>query len=110
MFWPHHRWRIDLERYSCDPIGKTKATCGAATIWHGKVLTGAKIVDRQTQPLRLVQSPGNGYWPTLPLPHTFRSNVWLCTEVAVYNELAQRWVYNGAGLAHGVRACASVHR
>jgi hypothetical protein len=109
MFWPNDKWRIDLERYICDPIGKTKTTCSAASTWHGRVLTGARVVDRQSQPLHLAQSRSNGYWPTFPLPHTFRSNVWLCTEVAAYNAATHRWVYNAAGLAHGVRACISVH-
>ncbi len=27
MFWPDDKWRIDLERYNCNPIAKTKSTC-----------------------------------------------------------------------------------
>jgi hypothetical protein len=110
MFWPNERWRVDLERYLCDPIGKGKATCWAMTTWHGRVLTGAEVVGRQTQPLHLAQSRTSGYWPTFDLPHTFRSNVWLCTEVAAFNAATNRWVYNAAGLPHGLRACVSVHR
>lgn len=109
MFWPNDRWRIDLERYTCDPIGQTKATCWAATTWHGRVFTGARVVDRRAQPLHLAQSQSH-YWPTFALPHTFRGDVWLCAEVAVNNVARHEWVYNGAGLAHGLRACVSVHR
>lgn len=108
MFWPDSRWRIDLERYSCNPSGKPKVVCWPAAIWHGRVLTGTPIVDRAAQPLRRAQSRSGGYWPTLSLPQTFRSNGWLCTETAVYNRTTGRWVYNGAGLPHGLRACVSV--
>jgi hypothetical protein len=110
MFWPKKRWRVDLERYVCDPIGNTKATCWAATTWHGRILTGARLVGRSAQPAHLVESRSNGYWPTFAVPHAFRSNAWLCTEVAVYNSTSRRWVYNAAGLAHGLRACVQVHR
>jgi hypothetical protein len=108
MFWPSERWRIELERYSCDPLGEQKATCPATTTWHGRVRTGARVVDRQAQPLHLVQTRSHGYWPTLALPHAFRSNVWLCAEVAVHNAASHRWVYNAAGLPRGLRACVAV--
>jgi hypothetical protein len=62
------------------------------------------------QPAHFAQSRSNGFWPTFSLPHTFGSNVWLCTEVSVWNGSAHKWVYNGGGLAHGLRACVSVHR
>jgi hypothetical protein len=110
MFWPNDKWRIDLERYMCDPIGKAKPACSAATTWHGRVRTGVRVVDGQTRPLHLAQSRSNGYWPTFVLPHTFRSNVRLCAEVAVYNSARHRWFYNAAGLGDGLRACVSVHR
>ena len=110
MFWPHERWRIDLERYICDPVGTTKATCSAATTWHGRIRTGALVVAREARPLHLVQSRSDGYWPTFGLPHTFHSDVRLCTEVSVLNGASHRWVYNAAGLAHGLRACVSIHR
>jgi hypothetical protein len=99
-----HRWRIDLERYTCEPIGQPKAKCAAVSTWHGRARDG-------------VRTPGNRYpdqvrtgsWPSFALPHTFASNGWLCTEVAVYNAAAGKWVYNAAGLPHGLRACAVVH-
>jgi hypothetical protein len=108
MFWPSHRWRIDLERYTCDPVGKAKATCPAATTWHGRIFTGTRVVARRAQPLHLAQSHSH-YWPRFALPHAFRGDAWLCAEVAV-NATRHKWVYNGAGLAHGLRACVSVHR
>jgi hypothetical protein len=110
MFWPKQRWRIDLERYSCDPVRTTKAICPATTTWHGRTFTGVRVVHGQAQPLHLAQSWGNGYWTRFALPHTFASNVRLCTEVAVYNRTAHRWVYNAAGLPNGLRACVSVDR
>jgi hypothetical protein len=110
VFWPSDRWRIDLERYNCDPVGRTKSTCWIAATWHGRVQRGARVVGRVVQPAHFAQSQSNGFWPTFSLPHTFGSNVWLCTEVSVWNGSAHKWVYNGGGLAHGLRACVSVHR
>jgi hypothetical protein len=43
------------------------------------------------------------------LPHAFATDGRLCTEVAVYNAAAGKWVHNAAGLTRGLRACASVH-
>ena len=99
-----HRWRIDLERYACDPVGSTKTKCAPAATWHSRAHES-------------VRTPGNRYpdqvrtgsWPSFALPHMFASNGWLCTEVAVYNATAGKWVYNAAGLTHGLRACAAVH-
>ena len=106
MFWPNHRWRIDLERYACNPLGKTKSACWASVVWHGKTRAGDVPRPRNTA---LPAHFGNRYWPTFTLPHRFNSNGWLCTEVSVFNSAAGRWVYNGAGLSHGLRACVSVH-
>lgn len=103
------RWRMDLERYLCNPISKTKSTCPAATTWHGRVRTGVPIVDRRALTPHLVQSRRHHYWPTFSTPHTFRANVWLCTELAFYNTSTHRWVYNAGGLPRGLRACVSVH-
>jgi hypothetical protein len=99
-----HRWRIDLERYSCNPVGQTRMKCSAVSTWHGRAHES-------------VSTPGNRYpnrvrtdsWPSFGLPHVFASNGWLCTEVAVYNPSAGKWVYNAAGLTRGLRACAAVH-
>ena len=99
------KWRMDLERYVCDPIGTTKSTCSAATTWHGRTRNGAA---RRALTPHLVQSRTRQYWPTLALPHTFRTNVWFCTELAIYN-LVHRWVYNAAGLPNGLRACVPIH-
>jgi hypothetical protein len=111
MFWPNSRWRIDLERYNCNPIGRTKAQCPTVAGWHGKTRTGIRTPGNRYPPqVRFAQSRSNGYWSTLSLPHTFRSNGWLCTEVAVYNSAQKEWVYNAAGLTRGSRACVSVHR
>ena len=109
LFWPSTRWRIDLERYVCDPIGRTKATCWPATIWHGKTRSGVHVDGHRPYPVaHLAQLRSSSYWPAFSLPHAFRSNVWLCTEVAVYNRPESRWVYNAKGLAHGLRACVAV--
>lgn len=98
------KWRMDLERYACDPIGTTKSKCSAATTWHGRTRNGA---ERRALTPHLVQSRSQRYWPTFTLPHTFRANGWVCTELAIYNT-AHRWVYNAGGLPHGLRACVSV--
>ena len=76
------RWRMDLERYRCNPIGKTKSMCPAATTWRGRVRTGVPIVDRRALSPHLIQSRRHHYWPTFATPHTFSTSVWLCTEVA----------------------------
>ncbi|MGZ4407790.1 MAG: hypothetical protein ACXVY6_03215 [Gaiellaceae bacterium] len=111
MFWPADKWRIDLERYDCDPVGKTKAACWALATWHGKTRTGAVIGPRNTAlSAHSVQSRSRSYWPTFSLPHRFASDLWLCTEVAAYNAARRIWVYNGGGLSHGLRSCVSVHR
>jgi hypothetical protein len=102
-------WRMDLERYLCDPIGKTKSACSAATTWHGRARTDVPIVNRRALTPHLVQSRSHRYWPTFTMPHTFPANGWLCTELAIYNTAAHRWVYNAAGLPHGLRACVTVH-
>jgi hypothetical protein len=99
-----HRWRIDRERYACDPVGQTRTKCGAAATSHGRSHDG-------------VRTPGNRYpdqvrtgsWPSLALPHTFAANGWLCTEIAVYNAAGGQWGSNAAGLPQGLRACAAVH-
>ena len=110
MFWPNDKWRIDLERYDCNPIGKTKSNCWSTAVWHGKARTGDIAGPGNTAlGAHFAQSRRNAYWPAFALPHAFRSNVWLCSEVAVYNRARGRWVYNGAGLSHGLRACVSVH-
>jgi hypothetical protein len=105
------RWRMDLQRYGCDPIGQAKWMCGPARTWHGRARTGVPIVGRRARTPHLTQSPGRHYWPAFALPHTFRSsaNVWLCTELAIYNRTTHRWVYNARGLPDGLRACVSVH-
>lgn len=95
-------WRMDLELYRCDPIGKAKAGCPAATTWHGRTRNGAA----QTAHLR--QTRSHQYWPTFALPHTFRTHAWLCTELAVHPPNAT-WRY-ATGLAHGLRACFSIHK
>lgn len=102
------RWRMDLERYVCDPIAKQKSACSAASTWHGRARTGVPIVNRRPLTPHLVQSGNHRYWPTFAMPHTFRSNVWLCTELAVYNTTTHRWVYNAAGLPYGLRACVAI--
>jgi hypothetical protein len=102
-------WRMDLERYLCDPIGKTKSMCSAATTWHGRARTGVPIVDRRALTPHLIQSRRHHYWPTFTTPHTFRSNVWRCTELAFYNSVTHSWVYNAGGVPRGLRACVSVH-
>jgi hypothetical protein len=100
-------WRIDLERYNCDPVGETKSQCPAAMTWHGSPRAGAPAGQQQVS---VAQSGESRYWPTFySLPHTFASNIWLCTEVAVYNSSTMTWVYNAAGLPSGLRACASIH-
>jgi hypothetical protein len=110
LLWPDTKWRVDLERYVCDPISKTKSACWPATTWHGRSRVGVRVVNhRAYPPAHLVQSPEYRYWPTFSLPHTFRSNGWLCTEVAFYNASTHSWVYNAAGLPHGLRACVAVH-
>ncbi|HKU55614.1 MAG TPA: hypothetical protein VJP41_01185 [Gaiellaceae bacterium] len=110
LFWPNTRWRIDLERYVCDPIGRTKAACWPSTIWHGQTRTGVRVAGHRPHPVTyLARSRNSSYWPAFSLPHAFRSNVWLCTEVAVYNGPESRWVYNAKGLAHGLRACVAIH-
>jgi hypothetical protein len=110
LLWPNTKWRVDLERYVCDPIGKAKSACSAATTWHGRSRVGVRVVDHQAYPpAHLDQSPTHRYWPGFSLPHTFRSNVWLCTEMAFYNAATHQWVYNAAGLPHGLRACTSIH-
>jgi hypothetical protein len=102
-------WRMDLERYVCDPIGKKKSACSAAVTWHGRARTGVPIVNRRALTPHLVQSRSHRYWPTFTMPHTFRANAWLCTELAIYNTATHTWVYNAAGLPHGLRACVTVH-
>jgi hypothetical protein len=100
-----NRWRVDLEQYDCDPLHRPKSECPAAATWHGTVRAATERGD-----VRFAQSRQNRYWPTfVRLPHTFRSNVWLCTELAFYNSSARKWVYNAAGLTHGLRACVAVH-
>jgi hypothetical protein len=101
------RWTIDLERYDCNPVGRTKATCPVGAIWHGRLRLGEPAGRGQVS---FTQSPTSRYWPTFySLPHTFSARLWLCTEVAVYNSAAGKWVYNAAGLPAGLRACVSVH-
>jgi hypothetical protein len=98
------RWRMDLERYVCDPIGKTKSACPATTTWHGRTRKGAA---RRPLTPHLVQGRTHRYWPAFGLPHTFRTNSWLCTEIAVHSS-AYGWHYSGGKLPHGVRACVPV--
>ena len=101
------KWRIDLERYSCDPVGKTKSSCPVAATWHGKLRTGRPAGRQQVS---FTQSRTSRYWTTFySLPHTFSAKLWLCTELAFYNSSAGKWVYNAAGLPAGLRACVSVH-
>jgi hypothetical protein len=100
-----NRWRVDLERYDCDPVHRRKSECPAAATWHGAVRAATDLGD-----VRFAQYGRNRYWPTfVSLPHTFGSNVWLCAELAFYNSTARKWVYNAAGLIHGLRACVAVH-
>jgi hypothetical protein len=105
------KWRMDLQRYGCDPIGQAKWMCSAAKTWHGRARTGVPIVGRRALTPHLVQSRSHRYWPTFAIPHTFRSsaNVWLCTELAIYNPVRHRWIYNARGLPDGLRACVSAH-
>jgi hypothetical protein len=57
LLWPNTKWRVDLERYACDPIGKTKSACWAATTWHGRSRVGVRVVnDRAYPPAHLTQS------------------------------------------------------
>jgi hypothetical protein len=97
------KWRIDLERYDCNPIRKPKFECPAAFTWHGLVRrrdpgdAGGPVTDGR-------------YWLSFSMPRAFKSNVWLCAELAIYNRSARRWVYNAAGLTSGLRACVSIHR
>jgi hypothetical protein len=110
LLWPNLKWRIDLERYGCDPIGKTKSMCWATATWHGEAREGVPTPGNRYPPdVHFAQSRSGGYWSSFSLPHTFGSNAWLCAEVAVYNRATGKWVYNGRGLAHGLRACVSVH-
>jgi hypothetical protein len=106
-----NKWRVDVERYNCNPVGHVKAECPAVTVWRGRtrppVLTPGNRVPDQ---VRFAQARSGGYWPTFSLPQAFPANVWLCTEVAAYVPLrGGHWVYNAAGLTHGLRACAAVH-
>lgn len=110
MFWPNDHWRIDLERYICDPIGKTKATCWAATTGQGRGDNGRISWIARASRCTLHSRDTTATGRRSLYRDVFRSDVWLCTEVAVYNAATHRWVYNAAGLAHGVRACVSVHR
>lgn len=104
----HEKWRVDLERYACNPVRRAKVECPAAATWHGKIQV-RRSTDARGR-VQFGQSRTGRYWPTFPtLPHTFRSNVWLCTELAFYNSSAGKWVYNAAGLVRGLRACISVH-
>jgi hypothetical protein len=83
------------------------------TLWTIEILqphlrTGQPAGRRQ---VNFTQSQTSRYWPTFySLPHTFSTKLWLCTELAVYNSSAAKWVYNAAGLLAGLRACISVHR
>jgi len=117
-------WRIDLEKYKCDPIGVPKSTCPVTDTWKGNVFKG----DPPTQGTSCIswsfdntlttqqcENIGgrqvdrvNGYWPTFyKLPWTSGSHLWLCTEVAI-ESTSGVWHYNGAGNPNGVRGCTEV--
>jgi hypothetical protein len=119
------KWRIDLERYNCSPIGKPKSQCPVAATWLGNTRSGNPPVGGSTcitlggDPIAVQQCENyglayadakNGYWASFySLPHTFGSNLWLCTELSIYNSSTGKWVFNAAGLTNGLRGCASVH-
>ena len=101
------KWRIDLERYNCDPTRLMKSECPVVATWHGNAQTRQPTDPRDY--VSFAQTREHAYWPTFySLPHSFGSNLWLCTELAFFNSSTGKWVYNAAGLPDGLRACARV--
>jgi hypothetical protein len=123
----HHTWRINLQRYDCDPIGKPKSQCPIATNYIGQTRSGQPPAAGQTcvalgggGSLTVTQcedygmddeSALGGYWPApynpANLPKTFGSTFWLCTELQWL--VNGSWVYHDGGLPNGLRACVQVH-
>jgi hypothetical protein len=105
-----HRWTFETTIYRCDPRGRTKQECAPATTAYGS-LHGLRPHGTADQVCTRVgaQIGGSACTGTLnvTLPRTFPEARWVCTEYAV--PVHGKWVDNGAGLAHGLRACSHVH-
>lgn len=119
----HRRWAMELTRYRCDPIGKTRRQCRPRHHWLTRV--------RHRNPphegsLCTVFEPGGvgfsechdfgvayadanfGDWHGFPrVPHRFH-HMWLCNELVVRKH--HHWRHNGAPHTPGDRGCAEVHR
>jgi hypothetical protein len=121
-------WNFELTTYACDPRGLTKSQCPPSHTFYSKNRSGqppkngstctsleatfggaGSVGYQQCTDYGVAYADADfGDWPTFySMPHTFGSNTWLCTEIAVWN--GSRWVDNGAAGSAGVRACADVH-
>ena len=105
-----HRWTFETTTYRCDPRGRTKQECAPVTTAYGSLhgltphSTADQVCTRAGEQIGASACTGT---LNVAFPHTFSGARWVCTEFAV--PVDGKWVDNGAGLAHGLRACSHVH-
>jgi hypothetical protein len=119
----HRRWALKLTRYPCNPIHKTQAQCSPTRGWFTRVRRGNPPLQstmcvvfepngvgfQECQNYGLAYADANfrdwrGFYR---MPHQFRRNTWLCTELVVRSH--HHWRHNGAAASPGERGCAEVH-
>jgi hypothetical protein len=105
-----HTWTFETTTYRCDPRGRTKAECPPEQRAYGTPHTSnprnpaETVCTSEGPPVAGDNCSGSLHFS---VPRTFSDTRWICVEVAV--QVNGKWVDNGAGLAHGNRACRNVH-
>lgn len=120
------KWRFETTRYACDPRGRSKSTCPPDQTHYGPTRSGSPAANGQTcvsagisSTFTIVIQQCQSFGVQLVyasngdlgygVPFTIGAARWYCDEIQVYNATTLKWVDNGAGTPHGIRACNQVH-
>jgi hypothetical protein len=120
----HRRWALELTKYKCDPIGKTRHQCHPKKGWFTRIRKGnppkqgsnCLIFGSGSVGVQQCQDYGLAYadahfrdWHHFyRMPHRFDHKIWLCNELVIRKH--HHWKHNGAPGTPGDRGCAEVHR
>jgi hypothetical protein len=120
----HRRWALELTKYRCNPIGKTRHQCHPKNSWRTRIRKGnpphqgsmctvfepGGVGFQQCRDYGLAYADAHfGDWRRFyRLPHRFHRKAWLCNELVVRKH--HHWKHNGAPGTPGERGCAEVHR
>jgi hypothetical protein len=104
-----HRWTFETTVYSCDPRGVAKRECSPEQTTYGSAQRGnpRHLESLCTIAGDIVPTQDCSGSLNFPLPRTFTSSRWLCTELAI--RVHDKWADNAAGYPEGARACREVH-